>query len=105
MWIREIGLGSFMVFFSFLLLMLLAIWAYRSYKKVVLKMSIGLFIIGYFLMYFLVLLAYPLIPLLERIFGFISPLSLVELSDMNRPLLRDLALKAPGTLQTLFASG
>lgn len=48
---------------------------------------------------FLVLLAYPLIPLLERLFGFLSPITLVELSDMNRPLLRDLAIKAPGTLQ------
>lgn len=48
---------------------------------------------------FLILLAYPLIPLLERIFGFLSPITLVELSDMNRPLLRDLAIKAPGTLQ------
>lgn len=45
------------------------------------------------------LLAYPLIPLLERFFGFTSSISLVELSDMNRPLLRELAMKAPGTLQ------
>lgn len=48
---------------------------------------------------FLTLLAYPLIPLWERLFGFVSPITLVELSDMNRPLLRELALKAPGTLQ------
>lgn len=48
---------------------------------------------------FLTLLAYPMIPLLERLFGFVSSISLVELSDMNRPLLRELALKAPGTLQ------
>ncbi len=48
---------------------------------------------------FLVLLAYPLIPLLERIFGLISPITLVELSDMNRPLLERLARHAPGTLQ------
>lgn len=47
----------------------------------------------------LTLLAYPLIPLIERFFGFISSISLVELSDMNRPLLQMLALKAPGTLQ------
>lgn len=47
----------------------------------------------------LTLLAYPLIPLLERLFGFVSPITLVELSDMNRPLLRQLALRAPGTLQ------
>jgi len=48
---------------------------------------------------FLTLLAYPLIPLLARLFGFVSSITLVELSDMNRPLLQELALKAPGTLQ------
>ena len=52
-----------------------------------------------FLNVFLTLLAYPLIPLLERLFGFTSSITLVELSDMNRPLLKDLSLKAPGTLQ------
>ena len=48
---------------------------------------------------FLVLLAYPLIPLLERFFGLISPITLVELSDMNRPLLERLARQASGTWQ------
>lgn len=52
-----------------------------------------------FINVFLTLLAYPLIPLLERMFGFTSAISLIELSDMNRPLLRELALKAPGTWQ------
>lgn len=47
----------------------------------------------------LTLLAYPLIPLLERLFGFTSAITLVELSDLNRPLLKNLSLKAPGTLQ------
>lgn len=48
---------------------------------------------------FLTMLAYPMIPLLERIFGFTSHITLMELSDMNRPLLRELGIKAPGTLQ------
>ena len=48
---------------------------------------------------FMTLLAYPLIPLLERLFGFTSAFTLVEWSDMNRPLLRALATEAPGTLQ------
>jgi len=52
-----------------------------------------------FLNVFLTMLAYPLIPLLERLFGFTSAITLMELSDMNRPLLRQLAMKAPGTLQ------
>ena len=55
--------------------------------------------IWFFLNVFLTLLAYPLVPLLERVFGFTSAISLVELADMNRPLLKDLTLKAPGTLQ------
>ena len=47
----------------------------------------------------LTLLAFPLIPLAEKMFGFTTSISLVELSNMNRPLLRELAIKAPGTLQ------
>jgi len=48
---------------------------------------------------FLTLLAYPLIPLLERVFGFTSEITLVELSDLDKPLLREMSIKAPGTLQ------
>jgi len=48
---------------------------------------------------FLCLLSIPLIPVLERIFGFISPITLGELSDMNRPLLEKLARQAAGTWQ------
>ena len=47
----------------------------------------------------LTLLAFPLIPLLERVFGFTSSIRLQELSDLNRPLLKKLSLEAPGTLQ------
>jgi len=47
----------------------------------------------------LLLLAYPFIPIIERIFGFTSSISLAELADMNSPLLKELSIKAPGTLQ------
>jgi putative nucleotidyltransferase with HDIG domain len=47
----------------------------------------------------LLLLAYPFIPMLEKIFGFTSTITLAELADMNKPLLKDLSIKAPGTLQ------
>lgn len=47
----------------------------------------------------LVLMAYPLIFLFEKGFGFISDFTLLELSDSNSPLLRELATKAPGTFQ------
>jgi putative nucleotidyltransferase with HDIG domain len=46
-----------------------------------------------------VLFVYPLIFIFEKIFGFVSEVTLMELSDINSPLLRALALKAPGTFQ------
>ncbi len=38
-----------------------------------------------------------LIQFIEKIFGYVSPFSLMELSDLNSDLLRQLYLKAPGT--------
>lgn len=43
--------------------------------------------------------AYVLILVIEKIFGFTSAVTLVELSDINNPLLRRLAEEAPGTFQ------
>lgn len=43
--------------------------------------------------------SYPLIFLFEKIFGLVSDVTLLELSDTNHPLLRELAEKAPGTFQ------
>ncbi|MGH1338610.1 MAG: HD family phosphohydrolase [Aureispira sp.] len=48
---------------------------------------------------FLTLLSYPLIPLIEKVFGLTSDITLVELSDLDKPLLKKLSIKAPGTLQ------
>lgn len=45
------------------------------------------------------LLAQPLILMFERIFGVTTSLSLLELSNTNSPLLRQLATTAPGTFQ------
>lgn len=47
----------------------------------------------------LVLTAYPLIYIFEKSFGFLSDVSLMELTDTNHPLMRKLAEKAPGTFQ------
>jgi putative nucleotidyltransferase with HDIG domain len=47
----------------------------------------------------LTLFSYPLIFVFEKLFGFISDVSLLELSDTNRKLLRELASRAPGTFQ------
>jgi putative nucleotidyltransferase with HDIG domain len=47
----------------------------------------------------LILISYPLIYMFEKIFGFTSDATLMELSDTNQPLLRKLAEQAPGTFQ------
>ncbi|HRP60561.1 MAG TPA: hypothetical protein PK833_09810 [Vicingus sp.] len=47
----------------------------------------------------LTLFTYPLIYLFEKMFGYISDVTLLELSDTNNKLLRELNLKAPGTFQ------
>ena len=45
------------------------------------------------------LFAFPLIFILEKTFGFLSDMSLMELADSNSTLMRELSLKAPGTFQ------
>ncbi|WP_457287678.1 HD family phosphohydrolase [Pedobacter sp. UYP24] len=45
------------------------------------------------------LLAYPLIYAFERVFGITSDIALIELTNTNNKLLRELAFKAPGTFQ------
>ncbi|RYZ94948.1 MAG: HDIG domain-containing protein, partial [Sphingobacteriaceae bacterium] len=47
----------------------------------------------------LTLLAYPLIYLFEKIFGLTSDITLIELTNTNAPLLREMAFTAPGTFQ------
>lgn len=56
---------------------------------------IGLFGINSIILSF----AYILIVIIEKVFGFTSTVTLVELSDINNPLLRRLAEEAPGTFQ------
>ena len=54
----------------------------------------------YFLINFIfILFSYSLVYLVERSFGFISGVTLVELSNINKPLLKELSEKAPGTFQ------
>ena len=43
--------------------------------------------------------SYPLLYLIEKAFGFTSNITLIELSDMNKELLRNMSEIAPGTFQ------
>ena len=47
----------------------------------------------------LTLFSYPLIYLFEKVFGLITDVTLIELSNTNNKLLRELSSKAPGTFQ------
>ncbi|AGC77731.1 hypothetical protein LX97_02089 [Nonlabens dokdonensis] len=54
--------------------------------------------IGYFVLCGLAMLfVWPLIYIFEKIFGLVSDVSLLELSDTNSKLLKELSNKAPGT--------
>ncbi|MEG1573776.1 MAG: HDIG domain-containing protein [Bacteroidales bacterium] len=48
---------------------------------------------------FMLLFTYLFVFVVEKIFGFTSNVMLVELSDINSPLLRELSEKCPGTFQ------
>jgi len=49
--------------------------------------------------------SYPLLYLVEKFFGFISGITLIELSDMNKDLLRRMSEVAPGTFQHCIQVG
>ena len=58
------------------------------------RMYIYLVINGVFLLF-----AYPLLFILEKTFGFTSDVTLIELSNINNSLLREMSEIAPGTFQ------
>jgi putative nucleotidyltransferase with HDIG domain len=62
--------------------------------------AVNWFTLAWFAVNALLLLAlYQLVYLIEKIFGFLSDATLMELSDTNQELLRKLAEVAPGTFQ------
>lgn len=97
----------------------------KIYRRGGLFQTVGLILLAYLLMYItittiqdasikavnpytlslfavnalLILASYQLMYPMERIFGFISNATLMELCDFNQRLLRELAEKAPGTFQ------
>ena len=53
----------------------------------------------------LLLLSYPLMYIIEKMFGFVSSVTLFELSNTNRGILRNLSEVAPGTFQHSITVG
>lgn len=99
--LREVSKRS-QVFVASLLVTLVSIAVYYVLQVVQIGDSINtdrsmyVFFIGNGV---LLLLAYPLMFIIEKLFGFTSDVTLVELSDTNRDLLRQLSEVAPGTFQ------
>ncbi|WP_320112399.1 HDIG domain-containing metalloprotein [Draconibacterium orientale] len=90
-------------------LVLAALWVFLTY--LIVFMSLNLIHEGTFVSFdysmlkwfaissVLILLVYPLVYIFEKLFGFVSDVTLIEISDSNQPLLRKLAEQAPGTFQ------
>lgn len=86
-----------------------ALWVFLTYSIVYLAMAMvqegSLDTINYIALEWFavssifIFISYPLIYIFENIFGFVSDVTLIELSDTNQPLLRKLAEEAPGTFQ------
>ena len=62
------------------------------------KMNLAMYI--YFIISaILMLFSYPLMFIIEKLLGFVSNITLIELSNLNNPLLQKLSQEAPGTFQ------
>lgn len=86
---------SFYVLSTYIIVYLgLALYQEGDWSKIDWRMFIYFGINFIFLMF-----TYSFIYIIERIFGYTSSVSLVELSDINLPLLRELSETSPGTFQ------
>lgn len=95
-------------FISILMLLGLYVLSFSGYRMLFSTLNLEIFIqnlgrIGF--NGFVTLSAYPLIPLVGKILGIISELTLVELSNPEKPLLKKLRAKAPGTFQHSLSVG
>ena len=55
--------------------------------------------------FFCPIIAIGLLPVLESVFKVVTDITLLELSDLNNPLLRELAVRAPGTFSSVLMVG
>ena len=55
--------------------------------------------------FFCPIIAIGLLPVLETVFKITTDITLLELSDLNTPLLREVAVKAPGTFSSVVVVG
>ena len=87
----------FLTVFQITLIYLLTYFAFYIIRNGDVQ-SIDFLVLGFFIINgLLTLFVQPLIYLYEKVFGLVSDVSLLELSDTNSPVFRELSNKAPGT--------
>jgi cyclic-di-AMP phosphodiesterase PgpH len=91
----QIFISSTLIFLTYAISYIGISFIHEGAEEGILLTEIGWFGISSLLTLF----SYPLIFVFENLFGFTSDVSLLELSNTNRKLLRELASKAPGTFQ------
>ncbi|MCH2022920.1 MAG: HDIG domain-containing protein [Saprospiraceae bacterium] len=95
-----IGIAYTAGFLSLELIHTGSIFPVISVNGTVIEEGVRWYMLGWILCnVFLTLLSYPLIPLFEKFFGLTSDITLVEFADLDHPLLKQLSIEAPGTLQ------
>ncbi|MCD6090642.1 MAG: HDIG domain-containing protein [Bacteroidales bacterium] len=91
----QIFIAAFLIFLSYVLVYIMLLLVMDGSMSKFLVFNVYLFAISAILTLF----SFPLIYLFEKVFSQLTNISLLELSDMNSSLLRELARKAPGTFQ------
>jgi len=90
-------------------LMRCAFFIYLSYALAYVSMTVylesdlgklnWLMLLYFGINFILLMFTYILVYMLERLFGYVSTITLIELSNINKPLLKRLSEEAPGTFQ------
>jgi len=87
--------SSFFILITYILVYLgLTLYAEGDIKQVD-----GMVLVYFLINFIFIMFSYLLVYIFEKSFGFISGVSMVELANINKPLLKELSEKAPGTFQ------
>ncbi|HCC86519.1 MAG TPA: hydrolase [Porphyromonadaceae bacterium] len=99
--LKELSERSQLIRSSFFILLtyILVYLGLTLYQEGSIKEANWVMLIYFLINFIFIMFSYSLVYLVEQSFGFISGVSLVELSNMNKPLLKELSEKAPGTFQ------
>ncbi|MCQ2256963.1 MAG: HDIG domain-containing protein [Bacteroidaceae bacterium] len=98
--LRELSERSQIIRTAFLIFLVYVVsyTAYYIYHENSVKMDLWIYV-WFSINGVLLLFTYPLLWMFEKVFGFVSDVTLVELSNISNPLLQRMSEVAPGTFQ------